>query len=336
MKIGFDISPLIGGHAGRGTGTYTRNLLKSLEKESHASNIIQFSKQIPPQADIIHYPYFDPFFLTLSFRQPKPFVVTVHDLIPLVHKEHFPVGLRGELKWNIQRRLVVRAKAIITDSFSSKKDIVDILQYPDERVHVIYLAPGKEFSPQNKEDIHAVMKKYKLPKTYVLYVGDINWNKNIPTLIQAVAHINVPLVLVGKAFLDETLSEMKEIHETMNKTNSNDLIYKLGYVSDNELAALYSGAAVCVQVSLAEGFGLPVLESMACGTTVVVSSRSSLAEIAGPSIVINPDDYMSIASGIKEALKRPVAKHLLTAWASKYSWKETAKQTLEVYSNVLS
>lgn len=334
MNIGFDISPLSSGHAGRGTGTYTKQLFEALQQNSSIT-LISFKELIPEDVDLVHYPYFDLFFLTLPRNQQKPFVVTVHDFIPLLYKKHFPPGLRGKIKWMLQKKSLLKAQAIITDSNASKKDIVDLLGINVSKVHVVYLAPGAEFKPQTEQEKIAIRKKYHLPERFLLYVGDVNWNKNIPRLIEAITTIDVPLVLVGKAFLNDTLPEVEIINETIKKYNLSNKVKVLGFVPREDLPKVYSAASLCVQVSIAEGFGLPVLESMATGTPCVVSSNSSLIEIAGPSVLVNPLDVDDISRGISDGLKRTWNTNDLLKWSSQFTWKNTAEQTIQVYEKVL-
>lgn len=336
MKIGFDISPLTSKHAGRGTGTYTKHLLESLQKHSETYQLVPFNGPIPSTIDLVHFPYFDPFFLTLPRNVHIPFIVTVHDLIPIVYKEHFPVGLRGNIKWFIQKRTLQRATAIITDSYASKTDIVQELHVPESRISVSYLAPGVEFCPVEKYVKEAIRQKYSLPKEFLLYVGDVNWNKNIPNLIKAISQSNIPLVLVGKAFLNSGLDEVKHINSVIEEYKAQKKIIKLGFVSQDDLPGLYSLATACVLVSVAEGFGLPILEAMACGTPCVVSSTSSLVEIAGPSVLVDPFNVNSILNGIKEALLKKWNQKELISYAKQFSWEKTAGETLALYKKCLS
>src|SRR5690349_918086 len=129
MKIGIDISPLKTGnylsHRVRGTGFYIQNLVESLKKHFPHNSYTLFTKgeKLNLDLDLIHYPYFEPFFLTLPLNKKYKSVVTVHDLTPLVFPSHFPIGIKGWAKWQIQKRSLLRSDMIITDSQSSKKDI---------------------------------------------------------------------------------------------------------------------------------------------------------------------------------------------------------------------
>src|SRR5438046_3377790 len=147
MKIGIDISPLSSGHKVRGTGFYLQHLKDALEKYFPENKYAFFTsgEKIPEKIDLVHYPYFEPFLITLPFKKPHKLVVTILDLTPLVFPEHFPSGVKGRLKWQVQRMLVKQADAIITISLASKKDIIRFTGIPARKIHVTYLAAGEEF-----------------------------------------------------------------------------------------------------------------------------------------------------------------------------------------------
>ena len=231
----------------------------------------------------------------------------------------------------------MQTNAIITDSEASKKDIAALIPYPAEKIQVVYLAPGPEFIPQSKAEQERVLTTYQLPERFILYVGDVNWNKNIPGLIQSMEHIDVPLVLVGKAFLDENLAETQVINSLIRSPRFHAKIVKLGFVPAADLPAIYSAASVYVQPSFLEGFGLPVLEAMSCGTPAVVADTASLKEIAGPSIRVNPDDSADIATGITKALQldKKSLRGKLVAWSQTFTWEKTAIETISVYKKIL-
>src|ERR1700755_894437 len=121
MKVAIDVSPLQTGHKVRGVGFYLQNLKDSLLKDFPNNDYLFFNhlEEISKDVELIHFPYFDPFFLSLPFIKNKKTIVTVHDLTPILFKEHFPSGIKGGVKWNVQKRLLKRVDAIITDSQSS-------------------------------------------------------------------------------------------------------------------------------------------------------------------------------------------------------------------------
>lgn len=342
MHIAIDITPTQSGHKARGVGSYTRLLKEALQKTKteHSFHFFTRGEKLPKNIDLIHYPYFDPFFLTLPLFQKLPFIVTVHDLIPLAYPQMFPKGLRGEVKWAVQKKALQNANRIVTDSNASKKDIEKIVGYESEKIDVVYLAPSPVFKPTtDKKILLQVRQEYSLSEKFVLYVGDVNWNKNIPGLLEAFSKASkdlkdVQLVLVGEAFLYEQLSEVQLINHTMHELHVEEKVKKLGFVLDEDLVALYSSASVYVQPSFAEGFGFPIFEAMACGCPVVCSDVSSLMEIAGPAVKVNPNNSDDIARGIHTILQlkdiHDISKKSIK-WAKQFTWEKVVCKTIAAY-----
>lgn len=349
MKVAIDVLPLQTGHKFRGVGIYTQNLIGSLQLIEVTNFSVQSILQgkIPPNVDLVHYPYFDPFFLTLPLRKPKPTIVTIHDVTPLVFPDKFPKGARGWLKFQIQKLSLKGATAVITDSQNSKKDIVNHLGFPKEKIYVVPLAPGEEFKPiADRRSLITIRKKYQLPKHFILYVGDVNWNKNIEGLIRAFKKLQsskapkLQLVLAGKALEDKSLPETRLIFQLIKELNLIDQTRILGFVSTKNLVAIYNLAAVYCQPSFYEGFGLPVLEAMACGCPVVAANMASLQEICQKAaVMVDPYDVNDIAAGIKKVLSSSAVYDKLRKrglkQAEKFSWKKTARQTIDVYQRVI-
>lgn len=348
MKIAIDISPLQSGHKVRGVGFYLKHLKDALLEyfPEHEYSFFTKQEEIPAQVDLIHYPYFDPFFRTLPLFSKQKVVVTVHDLTPLVFPTHFPAGIRGNLTWQVQRLALKKTAAIITDSECSSRDVARFVGVPRKSVHAVYLAAGEEFHRIKNQElrIKEIRKKYHLPEKFVLYVGDVTWNKNLPQLVEAINKIDVPLVMVGKALAEREFDRTNPWNadrlnlEQLTKNNKN--ILKLGFVPDEDIVALYNSATVFVFPSLYEGFGLPVLEAMACGTPVVTTHEGSLKEVAGnAAYIVNGFDTDKIAHGIQEVFsKRELQKELSEKGlkqAKRFSWKKTAEETIAVYREVL-
>lgn len=350
MNIAIDISPLKAGnflqHRVRGTGFYLENLNKSLKKYFPNNNYYLFSRgeKVPRGVDVIHYPYFEPFFLALPFSSKNKFVVTVHDLTPLVFPANFPPGIKGKIKWMLQKNRLRRASAVITDSESSKKDIVRFTGIKESKVDVVYLASAEDFSP-NKRNVDKVKKKYNLPDKFVLYVGDITWNKNLPSLLRAVMIKKIPLVMVGKALVDKDFDRANPWNQDMAKVSElvrdNGNIFALGFVDHEDLVALYSSAVAFVMPSFYEGFGLPILEAMSCGCPVITSRGGSIPEIAqDAAFYIDPYDIDDISEGIEKVFNDKSLQEDLSRkgilQAEKFSWKKTAENTIKVYDKVAS
>lgn len=345
MHIALDISPIKKDsfHRVRGTGFYTKNLQDALLKyfpEQKYTFFIQGDK-ITENVDIVHYPYFEPFFLTLPIFKKHKTVVTVHDLTPLVFPQHFQSGLKGKIKWQIQKALLKNTDAIITDSNCSKKDIVNLTGIDKDKIHVIYLAAGEEFRQLKIENLKLkIAHKYKLPKKFALYVGDVTWNKNLPSLIKAIGIAKIPLVMVGRTLVnnnfDKTNPWNQDLIEVQKLISENKNIICTGFVSSEDLVTIYNMATLLVMPSLYEGFGLPILEAMQSGCPVITSKEGSIPEIAGNAVYyVDAYSINSISQGIHDLyvninLQKDLSQKGLLQ-ANRFSWKKTAKETIQVY-----
>lgn len=350
MHIAINTLPLSGDHTYRGTGVYTKNLIDALlqfEKGNTYSFFTQ-SKDIPDTTDLTHYPFFDPFFLSLPLFRNFKTVVTVHDVIPLVFPDKFPPGFRGQVKWQVQRLSLLRSQAVITDSNRSKDDIERLIGFSSKRVHVVPLSPTEQYKPINDlKIVKRVRQGYNLPESFVLYVGDINWNKNIPGLLHVWKNVigknskkrNYKLVLAGSAFLNIDLKETKEMQQIIDHLGLKNDVQCPGFIESDDMPGLYGLAECVVLPSWYEGFGLPILEAMACGVPVVASDKGSIPEISGPSKLFNPMHETDMAHAILDTInlsrgerQKIIAKGLL--WVKQYSWKRVAHETVAVYRSV--
>lgn len=343
MKIVFSLKQLGSASSTRGIGVYTRELIHALQHKYHHDKIITTAEKSKNfDVDIIHFPYFDPFFLTLKLAKNIKTVVTIHDLIPIRFSDHFPLGKRGKINWIIQKYLVKRVDHIITDSESSKKDIVKYIGVDDSKVSVIYLGPNtSEKVPVRMTN--KILSNYKLPDKYLLYVGDINWNKNLTGLIKTFGDIidkNLSLVLVGKVFADRPdIPEYKAVLQAIEDSGKTDKIICLGFVPSHHLSVIYAKATLYVQPSWYEGFGLPILEAMKAGCPVATSNRGSLPEIGGDAVAyFDPDKNMTstIESLLKSPAKLRELSELGAVQAQKFTWENTAKLTHAVYEKLLA
>ncbi len=347
MKVLIDTSPLSSGHAIRGVGTYTRELVEHLEQiegiEVFRSSTLGKKKDVKP--DITHFPFFDLFFNTLPIEMSKKTVVTVHDVIPLKFPEFYPPGIKGKLRFEKQKLALKTASGVITDSESSKTDIIERLGIPAEKVHVVYLAANPNLVAQKDAVIGKILKRYQLPKEYLLYVGDINYNKNIPQLIKMVKFLpeNLHLVCVGKNFVEQEIPEWQWVETQLALSNVAPRVHFLTNVltdSEEDLAAIYSGALCYIQPSLYEGFGLPVLEAMQCRTPVVAANTSSLPEVGGEHAVYTGTSAEELAAGVEQILswsktRREQKIKEAYKWSQTFSWQKTAANTVEVYKKIL-
>lgn len=342
MNIAIDSSPLKTGHNVRGIGSYTKNLINSLTKTDKGLRFELFDNSVPPNADLVHYPYFDLFFHTLPLRKHTKRIVTIHDITPLIFPEHFPNGIKGKINLLLQKAALKNTDFVICDSESTKKDIISFFHYPKEKMKVIYLAPDSVFQKKGMKDLQKAAEKYKLPEKFILYVGDVNWNKNLEGLLKAVSIAKTTLVMVGSALEQKDLPEVKDIDATISKLGIQKNIIKTGFIPAIDLVLIYNLASATVLPSFYEGFGLPVLESMACGTPVICSNNSSLAEISGQLVqYCKPNDPKDIAQKIVENLKlskneRDLLSEKLIVHAKKFSWEKTAKETASVYKKLVN
>lgn len=339
------VNPPLPGHKLRGVGIYTQELFKAIKKEEAIDISLVEIDQNLSAFDLIHYPYFDPFFLTLPIMKSKPTIVTIHDLIPLLYPEKFPRGIRGELKWLIQRQSLKGAKTIITDSFASRKDIVKFTGISEGKINVIYLGVREEFKVICSQKIlDEARVKYRLPKNFILYVGDVNYNKNIPGIIKGFLEItkkvnDIYLVLVGNGFINESI-QLSEINNLISTFGLTGKVKKFGYIELSKLVGVYNLAKVYLQPSFTEGFGLPVLEAMACGCPVVTSNTSSLLEITGSAaICVNPNDYQKISRSTINLIENTVLREQIIKKGlgqfKKFSWDKCARGTIIIYKSII-
>ncbi len=346
IKVLLDDSPLKNANAIRGVGAYTRFLAESLAKNSSVELALSSEKNLDFKAEITHYPFFDLFFSTLPLINKGKTIVTIHDTIPLLFPKFYPIGKKGLLALIRQKVALKSVNAVITDSNNSKTDIAKYFRFPLEKIYVVPLAPNPNLRSASEDEIKKVTKKYKLAKKYLLYVGDINYNKNIPQLIKALKFLpkEIKLVCVGKNFIPQDIPEWKAIEAQIalsDVTNRIKFITDLGSESNLELSALYSGALAYIQPSLYEGFGLPVLEAMRCGTPVVCANNSSLSEVAlNKALLVEEAKAENFALAVEKILawsKLDRDKFIRQAMfhARKFTWQKTTQNTIDVYQEVL-
>ncbi len=341
MKVAIDASPLKSGHSVRGIGSYTQELTKNL-KTIPQVELIPFDNGDIPSADITHYPYFDLFFHTLPIIKKQKRIVTIHDVIPLIFPDRFPSGIKGYINLFFQKKALKNTDFIICDSRTSKNDIADKLLVPKEKIEVIYLAASSSFKKiDDVKRFNSVKHKFKLPQNFALYVGDVNWNKNLRNLISSLKVSKIPLVMVGAAIVDNKVPQTQALIRLIKRLNLEDKIIRTGFVDEDDLVSIYNLARATILPSFYEGFGLPVLESMACGTPVICSDNSSISEIAGShAIFCEPQDPQDIARKTLSVLQmspksRNTLSNKLINHAATFSWQKTARQTVAVYKKVL-
>ena len=302
-------------------------------------------KDIFLKVDLIHFPYFDLFFHTLPIIKKKKTVVTIHDCIPLIFPKYYPSGIKGNFSFLLQKIALGSVNMVLTDSDSSKKDIKTMLNCPESKIKTVYLAPDEKYQKLiiGNEIKEELSKKFGLQGDFILYAGDANYNKNIESLIKAFARIDkkYQLVLVGKAWENNQLPEVQKAKEIVKNESLDDRVRFVGFLDDRELVQLYNLAKVYCQPSFYEGFGLQILEAMACGCPVVTSNLSSMPEVAGAAaVLVNPYRIEDIAEGINRLITdesfRKDKINLGYTQTKKFSWVKTAEETIKYYEKVVS
>jgi glycosyltransferase involved in cell wall biosynthesis len=285
---------------------------------------------LPHRLDVFHSPDFIP--PRFGYRRS---VITVHDLAFLRYPQFLTAESRRYYNGQIEDA-VRRAAAISADSHATRLDLIERLRVPPEKITVIPLGLDPAFCPQPEDVVSRVLARHGLPRGYVLFVGTFEPRKNVPALVRAYAQLRdaPPLVLVGNTgwLFEETARAIAAL-------NLERRVRVLENVPAEELPALYSGAAVLALPSLSEGFGLPVLEAMGCGTPVIIADRASLPEIAGEAALrINPEDEASLADALERVLGDSTLRATLAARGADrvqhFQWEATARATLELYARV--
>ncbi|MEA2625846.1 MAG: hypothetical protein QOD06_1891 [Candidatus Binatota bacterium] len=270
-----------------------------------------------------------------------PYVVTVLDLIPHRLPDLYVQGksrARFRLGRWLERRALRRARGLIAISEHTRRDLVSLLRIPEERIAVTPLGIDAHLAPAPEAAIAALCRRHQLSPGYLLYVGGIDRRKNVPFLLEVMRLLlekrpETELVLAGN-YRDDP--DYPELIGRIQRSGLERAIRLLGFVAEDELAALYSAAAVFVFPSLYEGFGLPPLEAMACGSPVVAADRTSLGEVLSPAAVLaDPTDAGGFARAVLSVIDVPSRRRELSEAgrrrAADFTWETTARATLEAY-----
>ncbi len=369
MNIGIDAHML--GHNETGNETYVLELVRALARRASADTFfiyVENREALPPEVtraphirvvdyttrsrwvrltrelaqrarddalDVLHLSYNAP----LALPARCALVVTIHDISFEEHPEWFPYKLRALLKWSVPRS-ARWARQILTDTEVAQRELVRLYKLPREKIHVTPYAADERFHPLDDAALlEQTRARYGTSNQFVLAVGNMQPRKNLMRLMQAFAlakrRYALPhkLVLVGQQLwrADAILEQARA---------ARDAIVTTGYVPDADLPLLYNAADLFCYPSLYEGFGLPVLEAMACGTPVITSNVSSLPEVAGDGArLVDPFDVDALANALGETL---TDEHARLAWREKgllrarqFSWERTAQQTIEVYERAM-
>jgi glycosyltransferase involved in cell wall biosynthesis len=371
MHIGID-AHAIGARQG-GNETYIANLIKSLAEIDgdnlytiYLANAVaaaqwreEFTKRyknfsvrlLPPPTPLVRVPLYLTYEL---FRRPvdvlhvqytappfcrAPVVVTIHDLAFERMPETFTRRGSFQLKLTV-RRTAKKAARIATVSEYSRQDLLNIYNLTPEKVAVTYNGVGSSFVPQPSipNEAEEIRRRFGVSRDFLLAVGSLQPRKNMVRLIRAYAKLRSEredfrpqLVIVGRK-----LWLASEIFDEVKRQRWADDVILTGYVADEDLPALYRAARAFVYPSLFEGFGLPPLEAMACGTPVVTSDVSSLPEVTGDAaLLIDPNDERALANALIEIVNdqglRAKLRERGIAQAGKFTWREAAEKTLSLY-----
>jgi glycosyltransferase involved in cell wall biosynthesis len=287
------------------------------------------------QIDLLHSLHY-----TMPLAYPGQTVVTFHDMTFFLFPHHHTLLKRYFFRFFIHTSSR-QAAALIADSESTRQDAIRLAGVPSDKIFTAPLGVTQEFHPIREYTILLqARQKYHLPERFLLYVGMIEPRKNLPTLLQAYATIadQMPdhrLVVVGpKGWMVENILQLT------GRLNISDKVHFTGYVEQADLPLIYNMADVFIYPSVYEGFGLPVLEAMACGTPVVTSNVSSMPEIVGDAgVLLAPNDSQALAHSLLELINDPVNRQRLSIKglerAAAFTWDRTAEKTIAVYRHVL-
>lgn len=276
----------------------------------------------------------------IPFESDRPTVVTVHDLSVLRHPEWHP----ADRVRNFERAFVSglqRSRQIITDSHAIRREIIDVIGLPDERVSAVHLGVRPAFRPMSEESTLTALRQWDLQPGYLLHVGTIEPRKNLLMLMRAYVDLprelreRHPLVLIGGWGWQN--DEIRGYYETAGRHYG---VRHIGYAPEELLPAIYNGARCLVFPSHYEGFGFPPLEMLACGGAVLASNTASIAEIMPPGMnLLSPNDSIAWRESMRWVMRDEDYLNNLRrggpAHAGRFTWRECARQTWDVYRRAL-
>ncbi len=266
-------------------------------------------------------------------------MLTVHDLIFERYPQHHTWTNRAFLRLGMPL-FVKAAQAIIAVSQQTRRDLTALYHVPEEKIHVVYEGVDARFAPGDPAQVARIRERFSPERPYLLMVGTLEPRKNHAAALRVLARLareGFPhrlLIAGGRGWL------FRPIRKLVDELGLGDRVRFTGYVTDEELPALYTGADCLVMPSLYEGFGFPVLEAMACGTPVVCSNVSSLPEVAGSAaLLVDPRDEEALLAGVRRVLTEPTLARELSQrgrrQAARFSWSRCAEETVAVYQAVV-
>lgn len=300
LRVAFDARA---GADNRGIGRYARCLLSALH-ELETGEVLETHR--PRKVDVFHSPWIDGALL----RSPCPMVVTLHDLVPLKRRGEY---LRTGMRFRLRYLAVQRAVRIIVPTEVVAADAHEKLHIARERIVVVPEAAAESLSARSPAEVAAVRRRHGLPERYLLWVGGLEHpdpRKRVHALVRA--ERTLPLVLVGP-----TTSWAQQLPD----------VILTGQVPDDELAAIYTGAHALISASDDEGFGLPPVEALACGTPVVACDVPAVREVLGDRARLVPPDDLAALVAAGEAARRPAPAPL------PWTWSDAAARTWEIYAD---
>ena len=365
-----DGRPLDGGSSVRGIGSYVRGLLAGFAELGRAGDIELLLadgqlepreataagvRAAEPRLRVLHptlQPLADPRLVRRAIRRVRPalyhavewgqpsrpgipVVVTVHDLIPFVFPRDYPWVRRSHIP---ALRRLRRADHVITPSQATADDVHRLGRVAASRISVIAEGVSAGFAPPPEDDVTAVLERLGVQRPFVLAVGTFDPRKRIRLLAEVMARVrqthDIRLVIAG-----DQGTFAATVDDTLRSAGVAEHAHCTGLVSRSDLVALYTAARCLVFTSAYEGFGLPPLEAMACGTPVAMFRNSSLPEVAGPASLVEPDgDAAAMVGALIAILAQDRTTHAddRRAWASRFTWRHTAAATLGVYEQILA
>jgi len=300
LRVAFDARA---GADNRGIGRYARCLLSALH-ELETGEVLETHR--PRKVDVFHSPWIDGALL----RSPCPMVVTLHDLVPLKRRGEY---LRTGMRFRLRYLAVQRAVRIIVPTEVVAADAHEKLHIARERIVVVPEAAAESLSARSPAEVAAVRRRHGLPERYLLWVGGLEHpdpRKRVHALVRA--ERTLPLVLVGP-----TTSWAQQLPD----------VILTGQVPDDELASIYTGAHALISASDDEGFGLPPVEALACGTPVVACDVPAVREVLGDRATLVPPDDLAALVAAGEAARRPAPAPL------PWTWSDAAARTWEIYAD---
>lgn len=359
LRVGIDVHTI--GRRQTGNETYVRELVRALEQarpgdvdytlfQSHAGSMPAFTSrvvQVRPHMPLVRVPWSLPramkrerievahFQYVAPPRSPCPIVLTVHDVSFERHPEFFSPLERMRLQ-TLVPWCARHAAAVIAVSETTRQEILDVYGLDPARVRVIHNGTPSEFRPVSAAVADRAARAVGLTEPYCLAVGNLEPRKNLERVLRIYRELRrtgrmpLRLLLVGQR------GRRSGVARAIAQLGLEDDVVVSGFVSDEHLVALYNGARMSLYLSLYEGFGLPILESMACGTPVLTSNRSSMAEIAGEAaLLVDPEDDEAIADAwIRLAGDDALCGRFGAAGierAQAFTWREAAERTLRIY-----